>query len=149
MAEGLNRVLLLGNLGAEPELRHTKSGEAVLNMRVATTESYLDRDKIRKEKTEWHNVVMWGKRGESLSKHLHKGTGVCIEGSLRTSSYDAKDGTKRYKTEVNARNLVFTGGTPRDNDGRDAEPARGQSFPRPPEQADFADSFDDDGSLPF
>src|SRR6478736_3909500 len=110
MADGLNRVMLLGNLGADPELRFTQGGQAVLNMRLATTESYLDRDKVRKERTDWHNVVVWGKRGEALAKILTKGSSVFIEGSLRTSSYDDREGNKRYKTEVIANNILLTGG---------------------------------------
>ncbi len=109
MADGLNRVMLLGNLGADPELRFTQSGQAVLNMRLATTESYLDKDKVRRERTDWHSVVMWGKRGEALAKILTKGSSVFIEGSLRTSSYDNKEGQKVYKTEINANNLILTG----------------------------------------
>lgn len=110
MSEGINRVTLLGNLGADPELRYTQSGQAVLNIRLATTESYLDSNKERKERTEWHSVVLWGKRGEALSKFLSKGSQILVEGSLRTSSYDDKDGNKRYKTEVNATNVVLCGG---------------------------------------
>ncbi|KYF64401.1 single-stranded DNA-binding protein [Sorangium cellulosum] len=110
MAEGLNRVMLLGNLGADPELRFTQGGQAVLNLRLATTESYLDRDKVRKERTDWHNVVIWGKRAEALGKILSKGSSIFIEGSLRTSSYDDRDGNKRYKTEVIANNVLLTGG---------------------------------------
>jgi single-strand DNA-binding protein len=110
MAEGLNRVMLLGNLGADPELRFTQGGQAVLNLRLATTESYLDRDKVRKERTDWHNVVIWGKRAEALGKILAKGSSIFIEGSLRTSSYDDRDGNKRYKTEVVANNVLLTGG---------------------------------------
>ncbi|WP_437646584.1 single-stranded DNA-binding protein [Sorangium sp. So ce362] len=110
MAEGLNRVMLLGNLGADPELRFTQGGQAVLNLRLATTESYLDRDKVRKERTDWHNVVIWGKRAEALGKILSKGSSIFIEGSLRTSSYDDRDGNKRYKTEVVANNVLLTGG---------------------------------------
>jgi single-strand DNA-binding protein len=110
MADGLNRVMLLGNLGADPELRFTQGGQAVLNMRLATTESYLDKDKVRRERTDWHNVVVWGKRGEALAKILTKGSSVFIEGSLRTSSYDNKEGQKVYKTEINANNILLTGG---------------------------------------
>jgi single-strand DNA-binding protein len=113
MAEGLNRVMLLGNLGADPELRFTQSGQAVLNMRLATTESYLDKDKVRRERTDWHNVVVWGKRGEALAKILTKGSSLFIEGSLRTSSYDDRDGNKRYKTEIVANNILLTGGRSR------------------------------------
>jgi single-strand DNA-binding protein len=109
MAEGLNRVMLLGNLGADPELRFTQSGQAVLNMRLATTESYLDRNKVRQERTDWHNVVLWGKRGEALAKFLTKGTTIFVEGGLRTSSYDDKEGNKRYKTEIHATNIIPAG----------------------------------------
>jgi single-strand DNA-binding protein len=109
MADGLNRVMLLGNLGADPELRFTQGGQAVLNMRLATTESYLDKDKVRRERTDWHNVVVWGKRGEALAKILAKGSSIFVEGSLRTSSYDDREGNKRYKTEVIAQNVVLTG----------------------------------------
>jgi single-strand DNA-binding protein len=110
MAEGFNRVMLLGNLGADPELRFTQGGQAVLNLRLATTESYLDKDKVRRERTDWHSVVVWGKRGEALAKILGKGSSIFVEGSLRTSSYDDRDGNKRYKTEVIANNVVLAGG---------------------------------------
>lgn len=109
MSEGLNRAMLLGNIGADPELRFTQGGQGVLNLRLATTESYLDKDQVRKERTEWHNVVIWGKRGEALSKILVKGSSVMIEGGLRTSSYE-KDGVKHYKTEIHATEVFLTGG---------------------------------------
>lgn len=112
MADGLNRVMLLGNLGAEPELRWTQAGQAVMSMRLATTESYLDKDKVRQERTDWHNVTVWGKRGEALAKLLHKGSSCFVEGSLRTSSYDDRDGNKRYKTEVVATDVILTGSKP-------------------------------------
>jgi single-strand DNA-binding protein len=117
MAEGFNRVMLLGNLGADPELRFTQGGQAVLNLRIATTESYLDKDKVRRERTDWHNVVVWGKRGEALAKILGKGSSLFIEGSLRTSSYDDRDGNKRYKTEIIANNVVLAGGRSRGGAG--------------------------------
>jgi single-strand DNA-binding protein len=109
MAEGLNRVMLLGNLGADPELRFTQGGQAVLNLRLATTESYLDKDRVRKERTDWHSVVVWGKRGEALSKILGKGSSLFIEGSIRTSSYEDREGQKRYKTEIVANNVILAG----------------------------------------
>ncbi len=114
MSEGLNRVMLLGNLGADPELRFTQGGDAVLNIRLATTERYLDRNKQQQERTDWHSVTVWGKRGEGLAKILSKGSTILVEGSIRTSSYDDKEGNKRYKTEINAHNIVLTGGK-RDN----------------------------------
>jgi len=110
MAEGLNRVMLLGNLGADPELRMTSGGQAVLKLRLATSESYLDRNKVRQERTEWHSVVVWGKRAEGLAKILTKGSRLFVEGGLRTSSYDDRDGNKRYKTEVVANNIILSGG---------------------------------------
>jgi single-strand DNA-binding protein len=84
----------------------TSGGQAVLNLRLACSESYLDRDKNRQERTEWVNVTVWGKRGEALAKLLTKGSRVFVEGGLRTSSYD-KDGEKRYKTEVVASNIIL------------------------------------------
>jgi len=110
MAEGLNRVLVMGNLGADPELRFTQGGTAVLNMRIAVTESYLDRDQQRTERTEWVNAVVWGARAEGLKKVLSKGSRLLVEGRLQTSSYDDRDGNKRYKTEVVANNVVLCGG---------------------------------------
>jgi single-strand DNA-binding protein len=109
MAEGLNRVMLLGNLGADPELRVTPGGQAVLKVRLACTESYLDKAGTRQDRTEWVNVTVWGKRGEALSKILSKGSSIFVEGSLRTSSYE-KNGEKRYSTEVNATNIILAGG---------------------------------------
>jgi len=110
MADGLNRVMLLGNLGADPELRMTSGGQAVLKLRLATSETYLDRNKVRQERTEWHSVVVWGKRGEALAKILAKGSRIFVEGGLRTSSYDDKEGHKRYKTEVVANEIILAGG---------------------------------------
>src|SRR5579862_8105276 len=109
MAEGLNRVMLLGNLGADPELRVTPGGQAVLKLRLATNESYVDRNNVRQERTEWHRVTIWGRRAEALGKLLQKGDSLFIEGRLQTSSYD-KNGEKRYSTEVVANNVILSGG---------------------------------------
>src|SRR6185295_7696643 len=109
MAEGLNRVLLLGNLGSDPELKMTQGGQAVLKLRLATTETYLDRNQTRQERTEWHSVTLWGKRGEALAKFLHKGERIFVEGRVQTSSYE-KDGEKRYRTEIVATNVILSGG---------------------------------------
>ena len=107
MSEGMNRVMLLGNLGADPELRYTPAGQAVLNIRLATNETFLDRNKVSQSRTEWHSVVVWGARAEALARILGKGTCLLIEGWLRTSSYE-KDGVKRYRTEVVAKEVCFT-----------------------------------------
>ena len=109
MAEGLNRVMLLGNLGADPELRYTKGGQAVMQIRLATTERVKDQSGNWSDRTEWHSVVVWGKRAEGLSKFLRKGSSIFVEGSLRTTNWE-KDGQKHYKTEVNAREILLAGG---------------------------------------
>lgn len=124
MADGLNRVMLLGNLGADPELRSTSAGQSVLKFRVATTESYLDRNRARQERTDWHNVVVWGRRAEGLAKILTKGTRLFVEGALRTSSYDDRDGNKRYRTEVIANNVTVCGGDTRDASARQTDTPR-------------------------
>ncbi len=108
MAEGLNRVMLLGNLGADPELRVTPGGQSILKLRLATTESYLDRNNTRQERTDWHSVTVWGKRGEALAKILAKGSSLFIEGRIQTSSYE-KNGEKRYRTDIVANNIILTG----------------------------------------
>lgn len=110
MSDGLNKVMLLGNLGADPELRTTNSGDAVLRLRLATNERYLDKNKAWQDRTEWHSITVWGKRAEALHRILSKGSTLFIEGSLRTTSYDDKEGVKRYKTEINAKEIILTGG---------------------------------------
>jgi single-strand DNA-binding protein len=163
MAEGLNRVMLLGNLGADPELRYTQGGQAVLNLRLATTESYLDREKVRRERTDWHNVVIWGKRAEALGKFLGKGERIFVEGSLRTSSYDDREGNKRYKTEIVAQNVILAGragrGAGAEEGGYEGRgggrggPAPGG--PRQPQGADdappddFGGGYGGDDDIPF
>lgn len=109
MSEGLNKVLLLGNIGADPELRVTPGGQAVLKIRIATNESYPDRNNVRQERTEWHRVTVWGKRAEALGKFLAKGSMILVEGRLQTSQYE-KNGEKRYSTEIVATNIVLAGG---------------------------------------
>jgi single-strand DNA-binding protein len=110
MAEGLNKVMLIGNLGRDPELRYTQSGQAILNLRIATNESFQNRDGERQERTEWHSVIIWGKRGEGLNKVLSKGSQLFIEGRLQTRSWEDKEGKTRYTTEVVAVNVVLIGG---------------------------------------
>jgi single-strand DNA-binding protein len=151
MADGLNRVMLLGNLGADPELRTTNGGQSVLKLRLATTESYLDRNRVRQERTEWHSVVIWGRRAEALSRFLSKGTKLFVEGGLRTSSYEDREGNKRYKTEVVANNIILAGG--RGSGAPSPSPARRDDSPtEPPGEA--AAGYDDadyggDDDIPF
>lgn len=110
MAEGLNRAILVGNLGVDPELKFTQGGQAVLRIRLATSESFLNRTGERQERTDWHTVVVWGKRAEALNKILSKGRTIWVEGRIQTRSWEDKDGGKRYSTEINATNIGLVGG---------------------------------------
>jgi single-strand DNA-binding protein len=129
MAEGLNRVMLFGNLGADPELRVTPGGQAILKLRLATNESYLDKNNVRQERTEWHRVTIWGRRAEALGKILTKGDSLFIEGRLSTSSYE-KNGEKRYSTEIVANNVVLPGRGRGDGAGAGAPRGEGGGAPR-------------------
>lgn len=111
MADGVNKVILVGNLGKDPEVGYTQGGTARCKFPLATGETYNNKSGERQERTEWHNIVVWGKQGENVGKYLNKGRQVYVEGSLRTSSWDdEKSGQKRYMTEVNAQKVVFLGG---------------------------------------
>ena len=102
----VNKVILVGNLGADPELKYTPSNRALCNLRIATTDVFKDKAGQRQEKTEWHRVTVWGDQAENCSKYLAKGRSVYIEGRLQTRSYD-KDGQKHYATDVVADRVVF------------------------------------------
>lgn len=111
MSEGLNKVMLLGNLAADPELKFTQGGMAVLNMRLVTNTNYMGKDNERKEQVEYHTVKVWGKRAEGLNKILSKGKKLLIEGKLTTRSWEDKNGGgKRYATEINADNVLLCDG---------------------------------------
>lgn len=105
----VNKVILVGNLGRDPELRYTPSGMPVANLNIATNENWTDKSGEKKERTEWHRVVVWGKQAEVLSGFLSKGRQVYVEGSLQTRSWDDKSGTKRYSTEVRANRVLMLG----------------------------------------
>jgi len=107
----VNKVILVGNLGRDPEVRATPSGQSVCNFSLATTERYTDRSGQQRDQTEWHNVVAWGKTADICGQYLKKGRQVYIEGRLVTRQYEAKDGTgKRYRTEIVAQRVQFLGG---------------------------------------
>lgn len=108
MSAGFNKVMLLGNIGRDPDFKTTQNGTGVLKFSVATTERYLDRNKERKERTEWHNVVVWGKQAEALSRIVQKGQQVFVEGKLSTESWE-KDGKKQYRTNVIADTVSICG----------------------------------------
>ena len=140
MAEGLNKVMLLGNLGADPELRTTSGGSAVLKLRLATSRTWKQ-DGEKREETEWHQCVIWGNRAEALSRILNKGDRVFVEGRISTRSYD-KDGEKRYTTEIVVENVLLQGGN---GSRRDDEPQKAQKRGK----AKAQDDFPEDDDIPF
>jgi len=140
---GINKVIIVGHLGKDPEVRYTPSGSAVANFSVATTETWKDKTTgEKKERTEWHRIVAWDKLGEICGEYLSKGRQVYVEGKLQTRSYDDKEGVKRYTTEIIATDVQFlgsreSGGGRPNNTGaspRDMAAARGGP---PPEDDDI------------
>ena len=105
----VNKVILVGNLGADPELRYTNNGTAVANFRIATNEQWTDRNGDKQEKVEWHQIVAWSKLGEICGKYLKKGRSVYIEGRLQTRTWEDQQGNKRYTTEVVAQVMQMLG----------------------------------------
>ncbi len=108
---GINKVILIGNLGRDPELRYTQNGQPVANFSLATSENWTDKTSGEKvEKTEWHRIVVWGRTAEHCSQYLAKGRTVYIEGRLQTRDWEDKEGQKRSTTEINAQTVQFLGG---------------------------------------
>jgi single-strand DNA-binding protein len=106
----VNKVILVGNLGRDAELRYTPGGAAVATLNLATTEVWNDRNNQRQEKTEWHRVVLWGKQAESLQEYLTKGKQIYVEGRLQTRKWQDKDGNDKYTTEIRGDRIVLLGG---------------------------------------
>ncbi len=122
MAGGINKVILVGNLGADPELRYTASGTAVAKFRIATSESFTDKQGQKQERTEWHRITAWGKLAEICGQYLAKGKMVYIEGKIRSDTWE-QDGVKRYSYEIVADTMRMLGGGGRGN-GRPKRPSR-------------------------
>ena len=110
MAGGVNKVILIGNLGADPEARYTQSGSAVTNFRIATSENWTGKDGQKQERTEWHRIVTFGRLAEHCRDYLSKGRQVYVEGRIQTRDWQDKDGNKRYTTEIVANTVQFLGG---------------------------------------
>lgn len=123
----LNRVMVLGNLGQDPELRYTANQTPVVTLNIATTDVRTDRDGQKQESTEWHRAVVWGKQAENCAKYLAKGRSVFIEGRLQTRSWDDKTGQKRYTTEIVAQNVQFLGGGRGDSASHGASAGHGNN----------------------
>jgi len=147
----VNKVILVGNLGADPELKYTPSSRPLCNLRIATTDVFKDKSGQRQERTEWHRVTVWGDQAENCNKYLSKGRSVYIEGRLQTRSYD-KDGQKHYATDVVADRVVFLGsggggggggGEGRRSGGQGGSSGQGGGSPRESGPPD-----DNDGGLP-
>ena len=170
MARGINKVILVGNLGADPETRYTANGGAITNLRLATSEAWKDKQTGEKqERTEWHRVVLFGKLGEIAGEYLKKGRQVYIEGALRTNKYTDKEGVERYSTDIVANEMQMLGGPggegggssgggysrdrggDRGGDSGERAPARGggaSKAPSRPSSPPPADDFGDD-DIPF
>lgn len=128
----VNKVILLGRLGQDPELKYTPGGSPVCNFSVATTESWTDKSGQKQEKTEWHRIVVWGKLAELCNQYLAKGRQCFLEGRLQTRSWDDKDGNKRYTTEILANTVQFIGGPSANNErttGNNVDTSYAQAAP--------------------
>jgi single-strand DNA-binding protein len=140
---GINKVILIGNLGKDPELRYTPGGQAVASFSLATSEKWRDKDGVMQDRTEWHNIVVWGRQAEIAKEYLAKGRQVYIEGRIQTRSWDDKDGNKRYTTEIIALRMQFLG-------AREQVPAGAASGAEaPPEAPPAGDLSGEDDDLPF
>jgi len=138
----VNKVILLGNLGRDPDVRYTQGGTSVANLALATTEKWKDKDGNKQEKTEWHRVTLWGRQAELAGEYLNKGSSVYIEGRLETRKYTDKDGVEKYTTEVVADRMQFVStGEKRDGGGQQQKPQQPERRPQK------GDEFDDD--IPF
>jgi len=147
MSRGVNKVILVGNLGADPETRYMPSGGAVTNIRIATSESWKDKTSgEQQERTEWHNVVFFGRLAEIAAEYLRKGRQVYVEGSLRTRKWEGKDGSDRYTTEIVASEMQMLGGRA-GGGGFDSAPSQPQRRESAPASSGPAEDFDDD--IPF
>ena len=145
---GVNKVILIGNLGRDPETRYTQSGQCVANFTMATSENWTDKQGDKQERTEWHRIVAWGKTGELCDQYLSKGRKVYVEGKLQTRKWEDKNGNERSTTEINAQSVQFFGakGDREEHESRDREAFSGGGQQPPPASQGSADGFED---VPF
>ena len=139
MAAGVNKVILIGNLGVDPEIRFTPGGQAVANFRVATNESWTDKNGQKQDRTEWHRIVAWGKLAELCGEYLKKGRQAYMEGRLKTREWTDKEGKKNYTTEIIASTVQFLGGRGGTAEGHEggAEMLASEESPPPPDDIPF------------
>lgn len=143
---GVNKVILVGNLGKDPEVRHLENGASVANFPIATTESYKDKNGNRQEQTEWHNIVLWRGLADIAEKYLKKGNQIYVEGKLRSRSWEDKEGNTRYITEVIGDNLTMLGGKPSESNDSSSPKSNTTTAAKP---SAAAVQEDDDDDLPF
>jgi single-strand DNA-binding protein len=132
----VNRVILIGNLGRDPELRYTPSGTAVANFSLATTDRFSNKQGERQERTEWHRIVAWGRTAELCAQYLSKGRSVYVEGRLQTNEWEDKEGQKRRTTEIVAQTVQFLGGRNAGESGGAPPPSSGGGPDSPPPPSD-------------
>jgi single-strand DNA-binding protein len=145
----VNRVIIVGNLGAKPEVRYTSNGQAVASMSVATSDKWTSKDGQQNERTTWHRVQVWGKQAETCAQHLDKGRSVYIEGSYESREYETNGGDKRTVYEVRADRVVFLGGRTTDHDRAPRVEQWTSSAPRSAAATQVQDSDASDDPIPF
>lgn len=157
---GVNKVILVGNLGKDPELRYTPAGVAVTTFSLATSERYKDKQGAMQEKVEWHNIIAWRQLAEICGKYLHKGKQVYLEGKITTRSYDDRDGVKKYITEIVVDQMQMLGskddqgerqsGSGQDHRPTNPKPERQQDQRSQSQATDYASPpFDPEDDIPF
>ena len=145
---GVNKVIIVGRLGNDPELKHTQGGQAVARLSVATSENWTDKSGQKQERTEWHRVVVWGKLGELCGKYLSKGRQVYVEGRLQTRSWEDNQGQKKYSTEIVATTVQFLGAAGESTSSHNS--SYNQEGPSAPMNMGGGEpSFDADEEIPF
>ncbi len=145
----LNKVMLIGNLGKDPEIRYTPDGSPVATFSLATSENWTDKSGTRQERTEWHNIVAWSRLAELSKRYLAKGRQVYVEGRIRTREWNDKDGNKRRTTEVIATQMVLLGSRPQGMEANSMPPAPVQRGPEPPADQSLGDTGITDDDIPF
>lgn len=146
---GVNKAILIGNLGKDPEFKYTPGGQPVATFSLATTERWTDKNGQRQDRTEWHNIVAWGRTAELANQYLKKGRTVYIEGRISTRSWDDKDGNKKYRTEIVVTQLQFLGsGGPANNEIDSGSENHGSNFDLPQQVGPATGSMVEE-DLPF
>ena len=145
----VNKVILIGHLGADPEIRYLPSGEAVANLRLATTDVWKDKDGNKQEATEWHRVSFFGRQAEICGQYLKKGSQIYVEGSIRTRKWQDKDGQDRYTTEIRGDRMQMLGGRPASGDSAPAARPAPAAAPAPAAPAGGGNFNDFEDDIPF